>query len=337
MRDKVAVTSVLAHTPPVEVLGAHAPARECQLREPSVCSLCWPPRLPSGQAKPMPQAWIQARIELPLRDIDAVEDLLSGLLPDLGALGIEYTDQPRAMIATFRGVDAEQVANEVRGLLKQTGVRADVEACILHQDEWAPYWDEAFEPLRFGPLAVVPSWAERPTDAEQVLVLDPSQAFGTGLHPTTALCLQRIVQLGPVTHLLDVGCGSGILSLGALLLGVQYATGVDIDQIAVEAALKAAQMNGLSARFEASTGSLTELKPHFPLIVANVRPGPLLALAADIYDRLDDGGRLILSGMKTEEVQPVLMHYEGLGLQSTERWSLDNWVALEFGSNQLRA
>lgn len=278
----------------------------------------------------MAQEWIQARVELPLADTDVVEDLLSGLLPDLGALGIEYTDLPRAMIATFRASSADQVANGVRGLLTQVGVVASLKVTVLHQDEWAPYWDEAFEPLRFGPLAVLPSWAEPPPGTEKVLVLDPSQAFGTGLHPTTALCLRRLVELPLVAQLLDVGCGSGILSLGALLLGVGHATGIDIDGVAVEAAQKAAETNGLGARFAVSTQSLADLEARFPLIVANVRPTPLLALAADIYDRLEDGGRLILSGMKSDEVQSVLTQYKRLGLKCSERWDLEGWVALEF-------
>lgn len=275
--------------------------------------------------------WLQVHVPLPADSADFIEDLLSGALPELGALGLEYVQEPRAIEATFRSpLSPEALIQHVKAGLEPYALRdLEMHAKILHLDDWAPYWQQAFEPLRFGPLAIVPSWAERPTDTEHVLILDPSQAFGTGLHPTTALCLQALLQ-NPPKRLLDVGTGSGVLSLGCLLLGTKAAVGIDIDARAIDAARIAAETNDLLERFTVSESALHEVQGDFPVVVANVRPQPLLALAPDLCDHVESGGRLLLSGMKSDEVAQVQAAFEALGMALQERLEQEGWVALHF-------
>lgn len=278
--------------------------------------------------------WILVHVGLPEADdaAEPLEDLLSGQLPELGALGLEFKDEPRRIIATFReATGCEALLSRLRPQLHAWGLGAlPLQAQVLHADDWTPYWDEAFEPLWFGGLCIVPSWAEPPPSAEHVLILDPNQAFGTGLHPTTALCLQRLRTLPSPPTLLDVGTGTGVLSLAMLMWGAGRAVGLDIDPIAVQAAEQAARTNGLAERFEVSDRSPGEIEWQFPLVVANLRPQPLLELAQDLVQRLGPGGRLLLSGMKLNEVEPVQAAYLQLGLRLSHRSEMEGWVGLEF-------
>lgn len=260
-----------------------------------------------------------------------MEDLLSGALPELGALGLQYSEAPRAIIATFRTpMSPEQLIEHLEaGLSEYKLGPLGMHASVLHHDDWAPYWQQAFEPLRFGPLAIVPSWAKPPTDATHVLILDPSQAFGTGLHPTTALCLQALLT-DPAPRLLDVGTGSGVLSLSCLLLGTETAVGIDIDPNAITAARTAAEVNGLSQRFVIEDRPLQEVRGRFGTVVANVRPKPLLTLAQALCDRVEPAGRLLLSGMKSDEVAQVQAAFETLGMSLSQSLEQQGWVALDF-------
>ncbi len=275
--------------------------------------------------------WLEVHVSLPTETGDFMEDLLSGALPELGALGLQYSEAPRAIVATFRTpMSAEQLIEHLEaGLSGYNLGPLGMQASVLHHDDWAPYWQQAFEPLRFGPLAIVPSWAKPATDAEHVLILDPSQAFGTGLHPTTALCLQALLPIA-TPRLLDVGTGSGVLSLSCLLLGTESAVGIDIDPNAITAARTAAEVNGLSQRFIVEDRPLHEVRGDFCTVVANVRPKPLLTLAKDLCDRVQPAGRLLLSGMKSDEVEQVQAAFEARGMLLKQRLEQEGWVALDF-------
>jgi ribosomal protein L11 methyltransferase len=157
-------------------------------------------------------------------------------------------------------------------------------------------------------------------------------AFGTGLHPTTRLCLEAVearADRGPLGRALDVGCGSGILSIAAVKLGATRALGVDIDPIAIEATLANARHNRVGKRVRARAGSVPSGEGPFDLVLANLIAGLLVELADALAAELVPGGTLIASGIFVDREPEVRRALEGAGLQLTGRRQETDWVALE--------
>ena len=213
-----------------------------------------------------------------------------------------------------------------------------VEVRSRDEDEWRDAWKRYFHTRRIGRLALVPSWeaaAHAPVAGEVTLHLDPGRAFGTGGHPSTRLCLRlmdRLAAEGPLGDALDVGCGCGVLAIAALL----YAPGarglaVDIDPESLEVSRENAEKNGVTDRLRIEGTDLAEVPGRFPLVLANLSGPTLRALAAPIRRRLAPGGRLVLSGILTEEAGEVAPCFvaEGLILLAEERE--EEWSALLLG------
>lgn len=186
-----------------------------------------------------------------------------------------------------------------------------------------------FHPMRFGRrLWIVPSWHAAPEPGAVNLLLDPGLAFGTGTHPTTALCLEWLdAQTLAGEQVLDFGCGSGILAIAALLLGADHAIGTDIDIQAIEASRDNAKRNGIAEdRFALY---LPEQLPagQSDTVVANILAGPLVALAPQIIERVKPGGRLALSGILAEQADDVRAAYaDAFRLDPTAE--KDGWVRI---------
>jgi ribosomal protein L11 methyltransferase len=167
-----------------------------------------------------------------------------------------------------------------------------------------------------------------------VLALDPGMAFGTGLHPTTRLCLAAIETLADRgilegARVLDVGCGSGILAIAAVRLGAEGALGVDTDPIAVESTDANALRNRLSHRIRARAGSLPSGEPPFEAVLANLIAGVLVPLAPRLREELLPGGRLLASGIFIDREDEVRVAFETAGLEVVGRSSEGDWVVLE--------
>lgn len=186
-----------------------------------------------------------------------------------------------------------------------------------------------FHPMRFGQrLWIVPSWHAAPEPDAVNLLLDPGLAFGTGTHPTTALCLEWLdAQPLDGMQVLDFGCGSGILAIAALLLGAEHAVGTDIDVQALEASRDNAGRNGIDpARLPLY---LPEQLPQgqADVVVANILAGPLVDLAPRIIERVKPGGRLALSGILLEQAEEVRSAYTSqFDLDPTAE--KDGWVRI---------
>ena len=184
-----------------------------------------------------------------------------------------------------------------------------------------------FKPMRFGQrLWIVPSWHEAPEPDAVNLLLDPGLAFGTGTHPTTALCLEWLdgQQLQDL-QVIDFGCGSGILAIGALLLGAERVVGTDIDPQALEASRDNAQRNGLAdARLPLY---LPEDMPSEPadVLVANILAGPLVSLAPQLTALVKPGGRIALSGILAEQRDEILTAYDSAFLLDPVA-EQDGWI-----------
>jgi ribosomal protein L11 methyltransferase len=182
---------------------------------------------------------------------------------------------------------------------------------------------------------VRPPWREvAATGGEQVVVLEPGRAFGTGLHETTSLVAEVLGSLRAELRgatVLDVGCGSGILSVVALALGAEAARAIDVDPDATAVTRENAERNGMSACLEADETPLDDVAGSYPVVVANIEATTLVRMAPGLTARVAPGGVLVLSGILAQDVAPeqvpnVLRAYAGLSFE--ERRQKGEWVAL---------
>lgn len=286
-------------------------------------------------------SWIQLRLAIAPQQAPLYEEALSAL----GALSVTFMDaedQPifepdlgttplwrhTHLLALFQAPLDEQALATHLQLLTGAPLPAHEFQTVQDQD-WERSWMDNFQPLRFGRrLWVVPSW-HRPPEPDAVnLMLDPGLAFGTGTHPTTALCLEWLdSQTLKGASLLDYGCGSGILAVAGLLLGATHAVGTDIDPQALQASRANAQANGIAN--ENLRLYLPEALPkgRFDLLVANILAGPLLSLAPTLAALVRPRGKLALSGILTEQAQQVRAAYgEDFELEPTAE--KDGWVRI---------
>ncbi len=267
--------------------------------------------------------WLQVRLAITPEQAEIYEDALL----DVGAVSVTFMDaedQPifepdlgttplwshTHLLALFEAdTDAAAVFAHLQ-LLTDSELPQHQSEVIADQD-WERSWMDNFQPMRFGQrLWIVPSWHAAPEPDAVNLLLDPGLAFGTGTHPTTALCLEWLDgQNLSDCNVLDFGCGSGILAIAALLLGAKQAVGTDIDYQAIEASRDNAERNGIDAsRFPLY---LPEQLPaeQADVVVANILAGPLVALAPQITSLVKPGGRLALSGILAEQGEDVAAAY----------------------------
>lgn len=267
--------------------------------------------------------WLQVRLAISPEQAETYEDALL----EVGAVSVTFMDaedQPifepelnttplwshTHLLALFEAdTDAEHVLAHLR-LLTDAELPEHMSEIIEDQD-WERSWMDNFQPMRFGQrLWIVPSWHAAPEPEAVNLLLDPGLAFGTGTHPTTALCLEWLdSQDLKDCNLLDFGCGSGILAIAALLLGAKQAVGTDIDVQALEASRDNAGRNNIAPeRFELY---LPEDMPaqQADVLVANILAGPLVALAPQLATLIKTGGRLALSGILAEQGEEVAAAY----------------------------
>jgi ribosomal protein L11 methyltransferase len=246
---------------------------------------------------------------------------------------------PRAVRAAVDG------ASRALGHLQAFGLRpiGELDTRLVHEEDWAHAWKAHFPVMRVGRrLVIKPTWRRhRRAAGDVVLAIDPGMAFGTGLHPTTRLCLAGIERwaddgrfepdplTGAAVRVLDVGCGSGILGIAAGRFGAGSIVGLDTDPIAVEASLANARRNGLGRRFAARRGSLPSGDPPFDLVLANLIASLLEALAAGLAAELRPGGRLLASGIFVDREDDVAAALGAAGLPVVGRTAEGDWVALE--------
>lgn len=186
----------------------------------------------------------------------------------------------------------------------------------LEDKDWEREWMDNFHPMRFGErLWICPSWRDVPDTNAVNVMLDPGLAFGTGTHPTTALCLQWLDSLAlEGKTVIDFGCGSGILAIAALKLGAAKAIGIDIDPQAIQASRDNAQRNQVSARLELYLSKDQPENLQADVVVANILAGPLRELAPIIGQLPKPNGHLGLSGVLATQAEGVAQAYQSLFL-----------------------
>ena len=300
--------------------------------------------------------WLELSVEADSEAVEAVSEILARVAPggttiepgyDLvdDGLGARIDPNRPATIRAYVPLKDDAVAasatatvSEALGHLQAFGLRpiGDLQTRVVSESDWATAWQEHFHVMRLGRrLVIKPSWRRhRRTGDELVIDLDPGMAFGTGLHPTTRLCLEALENLadrGPLGRVLDVGCGSGILSIAAVRLGATRALGVDIDPIAVEATIANARHNRVGKRVRAREGSIPSDEGPFDTVLANLVAGVLVEIAPDLAGELVPGGAIIGSGIFIDREPETRRALEAAGFEIVRRWHESDWVALEAG------
>ena len=205
------------------------------------------------------------------------------------------------------------------------------------ESDWATGWKEHFHVVRIGRRFVIkPGWRDyTPTADDIVIEIDPGLAFGSGLHPTTQLCLKILEDMQLTDQrVFDVGTGSGILSIAALKLGAAFVRAVDVDDVAVRVALENFELNGVVDKVETAVGSADSAgNERWPLVVANILAHILIEIMPGLAAAVAPGGTLILSGMIAEQEADVRACAESHGLHVTDRRKEEDWVALVVKKN----
>ena len=221
----------------------------------------------------------------------------------------------------------------------QTGLQAlfpHLNASLEEEEDrdWLSAWRESIQPIVCGPFVVLPPWSVSHPHTDKIsVIIEPKNAFGTGQHETTALCLSLLGELAwektkTLSPFLDLGTGSGILAIAAARLGLS-GLGVDIDPSALENAQENAKRNTVCDRLSFLTGSIETVQGKtFSLIFANILAEPLINLAQDLTKCLADQGLLLLSGLLSLQKERVLSAYQALGLTLQKEAVKGEWSAL---------
>jgi ribosomal protein L11 methyltransferase len=254
------------------------------------------------------------RIDIPRPPHDALDRLVH-----LGALDFEWVNDGLAAILPD-AVSPDAVAAALR-------VEHMTVSPALSRDDGS-VWLLNPGIFRLGSIVVAPPDVAAPAGA---LRLTDSTAFGTGHHPTTALCVEALEEAIPILNperLLDVGTGSGVLALAALRMGVPQALGVDIDAGALRVAAQHARLNNMEDRLHLLLGGPEVADGRWPLVVANILAAPLIEMAPLLVRRVGHRGRLILSGIPQSVVSEVALSYQRLGMRNIRSETRGGWTML---------
>ena len=218
---------------------------------------------------------------------------------------------------------------DVHALCQTVGVQLKTETHSLQlaDQDWVRQSQRLSGPLKVGRgLWICPSWHDM-DESSIIIRLDPGLAFGSGSHPTTAMCLDWLSRMPKTTgNVLDYGCGSGVLSIGALLLGFEHATGVDIDDQAIRASAENAANNGVGERMLVLHPDQLQADFRADVVVANILAGTIASLSQQLIDRVKPGGWLVLSGILSDQAVAVKENFDS-DLQFV-RWQRQQWILL---------
>ncbi len=299
--------------------------------------------------------WIAAKVIVDAEPFDRAEDLISSLFEELGLSGVVVEDpgleppegwgedalpKPEHHSVTGYFPQNDSLASSrlklEQGLaaMKQTqGVFCHILYREVDEEDWAESWKAYFWPEKITDILVVkPSWREyTPAEGEMIIEIDPGMAFGTGTHPTTALCVRMIQEyLKPGDAFLDVGTGSGILMIAAARLGASRLFGTDMDSLACEIARQNLLLNGIDPdMFCVKSGNLVDtVTETFQLISANILSEVVLLLLDDVQQTLVPGGILICSGIIEANQDKVVDKMKATGFRILDVRRKEGWVVI---------
>lgn len=250
---------------------------------------------------------------------------------------IPSNDQGAEMLTAIKSMLSEMRANDTEKLYG----RLEAELTSIREEDWANNWKQYFKPFKVGEkLVIKPSWEDYDNaDNRVILEIDPASSFGTGKHHTTRLCLELLEKnLNKGDDLLDMGCGSGILSIGAMLLGAGSAIGVDIEENAAATALENAEKNHISPDvYKTYYGNIlsdeklaSEIDRKYDIITANIVADVIIAMKDYFVRYLKKGGILIISGIIEERMDEVVAAVESAGFSNPEPYVKEGWAAVKF-------
>lgn len=290
--------------------------------------------------------WLEIRLTVDGELAEAVADLLARHAP--GGVAIqpvwqgEQAADPGTPLAVCAYLPADEHLEARRAAVEQglwhLGMIAPLPAASFQpvdDQDWSEAWKVHYRPIAVGRrLLILPAWLPSPDDQRLPIVLDPGMAFGTGTHPSTQLCLAAIEDhLRPGDEMIDLGCGSGILSIAAARLGARRIRALDIDPLAVRITAENAERNGVAQAIRVSAGSLEDVleacAPSADVLAANILAPVIEAMARQgLGSAVRPGGTLILAGILAGQAQAVLQACQEAGLQLLEQRRSGDWVAL---------
>lgn len=241
------------------------------------------------------------------------------------------------MLLSIRAMLSEMKAGDTDGAYG----RLEAELSSIREEDWANNWKQYFKPVKIGEkLVIKPSWEEYENDGSRIILeIDPASSFGTGQHHTTRLCLELLEKsLKKGDRILDMGCGSGILSIGAMLLGAESAVAVDIEQNAAETALENAVKNHIDPeKYQTFYGNILtdeeladKIDEKYDVIAANIVADVLIAMKQYFLRYIKEGGTLIVSGIIEERMNEVIGELENAGFKDPQINVKEGWAAVRF-------
>lgn len=295
--------------------------------------------------------WLEISLVVPVEHVEAACGALSDVAPSgcsvedavvpLGPEeGVRYEPWRPSTVRAYLPVDAhlEERRATLRALTASFPCTVHFVERAVREEDWANAWKEFFQVEHVTDRLVIrPAWREYvPSEGEVVLTLDPGMAFGTGQHETTRMCLAAVDELVRTgMHVLDLGCGSGILGIAAAKLGAASITAIDLESVAVEATLANAAVNGVQDAFRVAEGSLDERWPFevspfaaFDLVLANIHATAVTTLAPAIRGALRSGGMVVVSGVIGERLAGVLKALDAAGFASSDVRAAGDWRAV---------
>lgn len=298
--------------------------------------------------------WTEVTITVNAKDVDKAGDIANMVVPygiyiedysnleeeaweiahiDLIDEDLLQKDRSKALVHIY--ISPEESPAEAVAFLRERytaeGIENEIclDSCV--EEDWISNWKQYFKPIPVGQkLLIRPTWEEvQDSGGRTVLDLDPGLAFGTGTHETTRLCMELLEQyVRPGMNVLDVGCGSGILSVAALLLGADKAVGVDIDELAVKTAVENAEINQVENRFTGICGNLTDqVTGTYDIVVANIVADVIIMLTKDVEQFMKPDTVYLMSGIIDTREQDVLAAVEE-HFTIIDRKEEKGWVAL---------
>ncbi len=303
--------------------------------------------------------WLEVSMVVNGELAEAVADVMarfaySGVMMEQG---VKYNDEedagtPTGPITVRAYLEMDDQVEEKRQKLEESlyylGMIQPLPAATYRQvadQNWMEAWKQHYKPILIGKrIVIVPAWMESPDPDRVAIKIDPGMAFGTGTHPTTQLCLELMepffddepssIDRRPLS-VIDVGCGSGILSIAAIGLGAKTVLGVDIDAGSVQNSRENADANGVGDEFILGVGSVDEIRSgqfaysQAPLVLANILAPVIIRLFdSGLADLIEPSGAIILSGILDEQEQRVLEAAQAHGLRMNEKKQMGDWVAL---------
>ncbi|MCR1839575.1 50S ribosomal protein L11 methyltransferase [Murimonas intestini] len=310
-----------------------------------------------------------------LKTVTGAEDIIIATLAELGVEGVEIEDKvplteddkkqmfvdilPEgpaddgiAYLSFYLEPDAdnEQMLADIREELKDLSSFMDVGECTITESQtedkdWINNWKQYFHQFYVDDILIIPSWEEvRPEDADKMIIhIDPGTAFGTGMHETTQLCMRQLMKyVDENTELLDVGTGSGILSIVALKLGAKHAVGTDLDPCAINATRENMEANGIPAgQMDVMIGNIIDDKAvqdavgyeKYDIVAANILAEVLVPLTPVIVDQMKKGALYITSGIIDDKEETVVNAVKAAGLTVLEVTHQGEWVSVTAQKN----